>query len=97
MTGGSSCDCGCPSFSLHPAESLHAATEAGHMVSDAHGLDPGANSIGVLLFVKDGYLNDVEIYGHEGSTFAGLPDPSALKRSEWTEPDQSGTRYLTNP
>jgi hypothetical protein len=96
-TGGSSCDCGCPSFSLVPDKSLPAAPEAGHMVSDAHGLDPAGNSIGVLLFVKDGYLDDVEIFGYEGSTFAGLPVPSALKLSEWSEPDRSGTRYLTNP
>jgi hypothetical protein len=67
------------------------------MASDAHGLDPGGNSIGVLLFVKDGYLDDVEIFGYEGSTFAGLPVPSALKLSEWSEPDRSGIRYLTNP
>ena len=67
------------------------------MVSDAHGLDPGDNSIGVLLFVKDGYLDDVEISSNEGSSFAGLPDPGALKLSEWSEPDGSGTRHLTNP
>jgi hypothetical protein len=67
------------------------------MVSDAHGLDPGGNSIGVLLFVKDGYLDDVEIYSNEGSNFAGLPVASALKLSEWSEPDPSGARYLTNP
>jgi len=67
------------------------------MVSDAHGIDTGGNSIGVLLFVKDGYLDDVEIYSTEGSGFAGLPDTSALKLSEWSEPDRSGIRYLTNP
>jgi hypothetical protein len=67
------------------------------MVSDAHGLDPGGNSIGVLLFVKDGYLDDVEIYNNEGSRFAGLPVPSALRLSEWTAPDQAGIRHLTNP
>jgi hypothetical protein len=44
MTGGSSCDCGCPSFSLRPDVSLPQVTGAGHMVSDAHGLDPGNNS-----------------------------------------------------
>jgi hypothetical protein len=97
QTGGSSCDCGCPSFSLHPDKSLPAATEAGHAVSDAHGLDPGGSAIGVLLFVEDGYLDDVEIYGNEGSTFAGLPDADALKLSEWSEPDTTGSRYLKNP
>jgi len=67
------------------------------MASDAHGFDPGGNSIGILLFVKDGYLDDLEIYSNEGSTFAGLPVPSALKLSEWSEPGRSVTRYLTNP
>jgi hypothetical protein len=86
-----------PRFSLVPDKSLPAAPEAGHMVSDAHGLDPGGNSIGVLLIVNDRYLDDVEIFGDEGSTVAGLPVPSALKLSEWSEPDRSGTRYLTNP
>jgi hypothetical protein len=58
---------------------------------------PGGNSIGVLLFVKEGYLDDVEIYSNEGSTIAGLPVPSALKLSERSQPDPSGARYLTNP
>jgi hypothetical protein len=67
------------------------------MVSDAHGLDPGGNSIGVLLFANEGYLDDVEIYSSEGSGFAGLPVATALKLSEWSEPDPSGVRRLTNP
>jgi hypothetical protein len=67
------------------------------MPSDAHGLDPGGNSIGVDLLVREGYLDDVEIYSYEGSTFAGLPVPSALKLSEWSQPDPSGIQWLTNP
>lgn len=67
------------------------------MPTDAHGLDPGGNSVGVLLFVNAGYLAGVEVYSNEGSTFAGLPEPTALKLSEWSEPDQHGVRHLTNP
>jgi hypothetical protein len=67
------------------------------MVADAHGVDPGGNQVGVLLFVDDGYLFDVEIYSTTGDGFAGLPQAAALKLSEWTEPNEHGTRWLSNP
>lgn len=67
------------------------------MVSDAHGTDPGENQVGVLLFVDDGYLSEVEVYSTTGDGFAGLPHPESLKLSEWTEPNEHGTRTLRNP
>ena len=67
------------------------------MVSDAHGSDPGGNEVGVLLFVKDGYLIDVEVYSSTSDGFAGLPDANELKLSEWSEPDEQGVRWLQNP
>lgn len=98
-TGGSSCSCGCPSFSLLADRTLPAANVdyADRMVSDAHGIDPAGNLVGVLLFTKDGYLDDVEIYGVEDITFAGLPRPESLTLDEWSEPDKSGFRWLLNP
>ena len=66
------------------------------MVSDAHGTDPGGSAVGVLLFVDDGYLSEVEVYSVEGDDFAGLPRPTALTLSEWSEPDKLGTRHLRN-
>jgi hypothetical protein len=52
----------------------------------------------VLLFVEDGYLVDVEVYSLGGeSAFAGLPDPRALKLSEWSAPDDAGASHLLNP
>jgi hypothetical protein len=96
-TGGSSCECGCPSFSLVPNRSLPAAELPERMASEAHGFDPGGNNVGVLLFTDEGYLDDVEVFGYEGSEFAGLPDPSVLKISEWSEPDSQGGRRLLNP
>jgi hypothetical protein len=67
------------------------------MPTDAHGIDPAGNEIGALLFVDDGYLSEVEICSFGGDSFAGLPSPDALKLSEWSADDGSGTRHLLNP
>jgi hypothetical protein len=96
-TSGSSCSCGCPSFSLVADRSLPAAPVEQRMVSDAHGVDPGGNQVGVLLFADDGYLSNVEVYGLAGSIFAGLPKTEALRLSEWSEPSVGGVRHLLNP
>lgn len=97
QTMGLCCTCGCPSFSLKPDTALAAAEVAERMPSDAHGTDPGGNLVGVLLFVDDGYLSEVEVFNYEGTDFAGLPDTSALKLSEWSEPNETGGRHLLNP
>src|SRR3954447_5022393 len=75
-TRGSSCVCGCPSFSLVPDRSLPPANLPGlGPVIEAGGTDPAGNKIGVLLFPdEDGYLSEVEVYSLEGP-FGGLPDP----------------------
>ena len=98
-TEGCSCSCGCPSFSLVPDRSLPAAEVATTVVSDAHGSDPGGNDVGVLLFVDDdGYLSEIEVYNARGDgDYAGLPHVEALMLSEWTEPDEHGSRRLLNP
>jgi hypothetical protein len=97
QTTGLSCTCGCPSFSLKPDLSLPPAPVTDPRPTDAHGIDPAGTEIGVLLFVDDGYLSDVEIYNFDDRGFAGLPDPAALKLSEWSERDESGSRHLLNP
>jgi hypothetical protein len=98
MTTGLSCTCGCPSFSLEPDRTLPPADVVERMPTDAHGVDPGGNLVGVLLFVDDGYLSDVEVYSVDGSD-CGLPDPGALKLSEWSEWSElgGGTSHLLNP
>jgi len=98
QTKGSSCSCGCPSFSLVADRTLAAADVSQRMVSDAHGPDPAGNAVGVLLFVDDGYLAEVEVYDVmcEGKGFAGLPDANKLSLSEWSQPNESGTRWLQN-
>jgi hypothetical protein len=99
LTGGPSCSCGCPSFSLIADRSLPpaAVAYADRMVSDAHGTDPGGNSVGVLLFTEDGYLAEVEVYGVEGDDFDGLPRPDSLQLSDWSKPDDHGNSRLLNP
>jgi hypothetical protein len=96
-TRGRSCSCGCPSFSLLVDRSLPPAVVGERMVSDAHGTDPGGNEVGVLLFTEDGYLTEIEVYSSTGDGFGGLPRPESLQLSEWSDPDESGARWLTNP
>jgi hypothetical protein len=96
-TAGLSCDCGCPSFSLHPDMTLPPGDVSIRMPTDLHGTDPGGNLVGVLLFVDEGYLSDVEVYSRDGGGFAGIPDPSMLKLSEWSVLDERGMRHLLNP
>ena len=96
-TAGSSCDCGCPSFYLNPDRQLPAAPIQEPVAVEAHGNDPGGNLVGVLLFVDEGYLADLEVFGYDSSEFAGLPRPQDLKISEWSEPDENGASTLLNP
>jgi hypothetical protein len=97
QTTGLSCACGCPSFSLAADRSLAPAPVTGRMPTDAHGTDPAGNEVGILLFVDNGYLSEVEVYSFGGDDFAGLPHPEMLKLSEWSEDDGSATRHLLNP
>ena len=101
QTDGPSCDCGCPSFGLVADRFLPPAPVTTRMPTDAHGTDPGGNEIGVLLFVDDGYLSDVDVFDYGDGNYAGLPDASALKLSQWSEwvVDDDGTRgrILLNP
>lgn len=80
-TGGSSCGCGCPSFSLVPDHRLPAAETTGRVPAEAYGVDPAGYDVGILLFVEDGYFENVEVYSNDGSSrFGGLPDPQDLRR-----------------
>jgi hypothetical protein len=66
------------------------------MPTSADGTDPGGNPIGVLLFVNDGYLVQVEVCGY-GDGFAGLPEIAALhlnERRESRETSNSRMRRL---
>jgi hypothetical protein len=98
QTTGRSCTCGCPSFSLIADRAHPPAPAAEYMVSDAHGADPHGHLVGVLLFAKDGYLSEVEVYSVAGDDISDLPRPADLSLSEWSDPpDGRTTRHLLNP
>jgi len=63
--------------------------------SAAHGLDPV--SVEVLLLVRDGYLDDLEVIAYGDNSVFPLPDPGDLRISEWSEADDIGARHLLNP
>jgi hypothetical protein len=83
--GGPGCTCGCPSYLLEVHRTLPAAAVEERMVSDAHGNEPGGNFVGILLFVEDGYLSEVEVYGYEDFAWAGLPLLDTVKLDDWVE------------
>jgi len=93
-TAGTSCTCGCPSFYLNPDRSLASAPVTERVPVEAHGRDPGGHLVGVLLFVDDGYLSELEVFGYESPEFAGLPRPDDLEISQWGKPDEDGVRRL---
>jgi hypothetical protein len=97
QTTGRSCPCGCPTFSLIVDRAHPIAPVAEFMVSDAHGADPGGHLVGVLLFAKDGYLSEVEVYSVAGDDISDLPRAADLRLSEWSDPPDRGMRHLMNP
>jgi hypothetical protein len=82
QTRGSSCDCGCPSFWLDPAKDLPPADVLESVPVSATGRDPGGNLVGVLLFVNNGYMSDLEVFSfEEHSVFAGSSSGRLSDRS----------------
>jgi hypothetical protein len=55
------------------------------------------NAIGVLLFVDEGYLSQVEVYANEDPAhWGGIPASGEVKLSEWEE-TAPGSYRLANP
>lgn len=88
-TTGSSCDCGCPSFTLQVDLSVARVDLCG-VVRNGEGVDAGSNAVGVILWADDGYLSEVEVHALGGS-FDGLPRPADLTLyPNVTDGDQDG-------
>jgi hypothetical protein len=56
----------CPSVPDHP------------LPLEAAGFDSSGNAIRVQLFVRDGRINELEVYRIDGETIRDWPDPSGL-------------------
>jgi len=97
QTRGSSCDCGCPSFYLDVDHALAPASVERAVPTEAHGKALDGSSVQVLLFVRDGYLSELEVVWYGPTPPAELPRPADLQISRWSEPNESGARSLLNP
>jgi hypothetical protein len=94
-TSGLSCSCGCPSISLVVDGQAPAAPVTDRVPVDAYGRDTNGSLVGVLLFVDDGYMSELEFYNHDDAP-PGIPRLETLRIAEWSERDRSGTRWLLN-
>lgn len=94
-TSGLSCPCGCPSIALHVGASASKATVDDRVPVSGHGRDADGNLVGVLLFVDDGVMSELEFCNYVDSV-PGFPLPESLHVDEWSERDSSGSRRLLN-
>ena len=78
---GLSCSCGCPSINLAVDRSAAPAPISG-MVVDGVGIDASGKMVSALLFVTDGYLAQLEIYGLADNAY-GMPTPASFELAEW--------------
>lgn len=85
---GLSCSCGCPSINLAVDRSTAPAPISG-MVVDGVGIDASGKMVGALLFVTDGYLAELEIYGLDDDAY-GMPTPASFELAEWEDMGKGG-------
>jgi hypothetical protein len=58
-----SCTCGCPSVTLHPLEGAPPGTAGDErVICDLAGVTASGESVGLLVFVDEGRLAELEIY-----------------------------------
>lgn len=68
------CPCGCPSVDF-----VTDGQSVARIVADASGESPSGDSVGVLLWAKDGQLSGLEVYSVDGNDNRQLPNPLALR------------------
>lgn len=73
------CPCGCGTINLIPGQGAPRADGADPMPVGASFTDPEGRSGGVLLFVTDGFLSVLEVYGYDDPPAAPMPAP------EWVQ------------
>jgi hypothetical protein len=69
------CTCGCPSFLFEfddPVPAPHDRTP--RPLAEGYATSREGHSLGVILFVRDGRLHELEFYASSGATPFDLPD-----------------------
>jgi hypothetical protein len=96
-TTGLSCTCGCPSIALEvsPPGSPAAVTE--RVPVEAFGRDESGNLVGVLLFVDNGLMSELEFYSLVGDEAPAIPKLDSLRIAEWSEQQDGGRSLLNEP
>jgi hypothetical protein len=94
-TTGLSCSCGCPSIQLQVEIPAQKASVEERVPVSGHGRDPDGNLVGVLLFVDDGVMSELEFFSYVNQV-PGFPLLESLRVDEWSERDASGSRRLLN-
>lgn len=74
VVGG--CGCGCPSIDLE-VEGGGAEGSASPLLM-ADGESPEGEPVGVILWVRGGFLSGLEVHPWNGSASVRLPDPATL-------------------
>jgi hypothetical protein len=74
VVGG--CGCGCPSIDLEVEGG--GAEGAVSPLLTADGESPEGEPVGVILWVRGGFLSGLEVHPWNGSVSIRLPDPAAL-------------------
>lgn len=78
------CDCGCGTVDFRLAASAAKSNAREPIFVEAYG-----EGVDVLLLVRDGYLQSMEIVHHAGAAPGGFPQPEKLRL--WRPPDSGAT------
>jgi hypothetical protein len=97
LVTGPSCNCGCESVGLAVDRVVPPAPVVDQVPTEAFGRDAQGAEVGVLLFVVDGYMDDLEFHSADDVDHFGRPTRASLWLPEWSEPDARGSRRLLNP
>ena len=75
------CECGCPTIDLFVhRESAAPSTASSPLPVEADVLDEAGEPIGgILIFLKDGYLSEMELYSYAREPSAEFPPPDRFR------------------
>ncbi len=72
------CNCGCPTIDLGLADQRTRSSEVPQILIEADARSPEGIPVGIILWIKAGYVSELEVYPWEDKTNFTLPDPATL-------------------